>query len=167
MIAPVDMSEIKWAQDWLAQHIKNTDFGYKGFLKHEVPEPYVWDESFKTDYTRLDSEHDVLFANILAVSQNPADEGLLQTLKDNMRLHFDFEQQRFCEVPSYNCVDHLMKHYKFWVILEDQKAPIGCEEINWAKNWLAQHIKNTDHQYKKRLLGPDTGDNFTGARPQP
>merc|ERR1739842_113258 len=49
---------------------------------------------------------DVLFANILAVSQNPADEGLLQTLKDNMRLHFDFEQQRFCEVPSYNCVDH-------------------------------------------------------------
>merc|ERR1712112_356319 len=47
MIAPVDMSEIKWAQDWLAQHIKNTDFGYKGFLKHEVPEPYVWDESFK------------------------------------------------------------------------------------------------------------------------
>ena len=167
MVAPVDMSEIKWAQDWLAQHIKNTDFGYKGFLKHEVPEPYVWDESFKTDYTRLDEEHDVLFANILAVSQNPADEGLLQTLKDNMRLHFDFEQQRFCEVPSYNCVDHLMKHYKFWVILEDQKAPINCEEINWAKNWLAQHIKNTDHQYKKRLLGPDTGDNFTGARPQP
>merc|ERR1712126_592884 len=143
MVAPVDMSEIKWAQDWLAQHINNTD------------------------YTRLDSEHDVLFANILAVSQNPADEGLLQTLKDNMRLHFDFEQQRFCEVPSYNCVDHLMKHYKFWVILEDQKAPVGCEEINWAKNWLAQHIKNTDHQYKKRLLGPDTGDNFTGARPQP
>merc|ERR1712034_51967 len=82
---------------------------------------------------------------------------------DNMRLHFDFEQQRFCEVPSYNCVDHLMKHYKFWVILEDQKAPVGCEEINWAKNWPAQHIKNTDHQYKKRLLGPDTGDNFTGA----
>merc|ERR1712215_217977 len=45
MVAPVDMSEIKWAQDWLAQHIKNTDFGYKGFLKHEVPEPYVWDRS--------------------------------------------------------------------------------------------------------------------------
>merc|ERR1712240_217899 len=87
MDAPVDLSETKWAQDWLAQHIKNTDFGYKGFLKHEVPEPYVWDESFKTDYTRLDEEHDVLFANILAVSQNPADEGLLQTLKDNMRLH--------------------------------------------------------------------------------
>merc|ERR1712114_165091 len=155
LVAPVDMAEIKWAQNWLAQHIKNTDFGYKGHLKHEVPEPYVWDESFKTDYTRLDSEHDVLFANILAVSQNPADESLLQTLKDNMRLHFDFEQQRFCSVPSYNCLDHMMKHYKFWVVLEDQKAPIGCEEINWAKNWLAQHIKNTDHQYKQRLTVPE------------
>merc|ERR1712080_293976 len=123
------------AQNWLVQHIKNTDFGYKGFLKHEVPEPYVWDESFKTDYTRLDSEHDVLFANILAVSQNPADEGLLQTLKDNIRSHFDFEEQRFCSVPSFNCVDHSIKHYKFWVVLEDQKTPISCEEINWAKNW--------------------------------
>merc|ERR1712080_14983 len=38
IVAPVDMAEIKWAQNWLAQHIKNTDFGYKGFLKHEVPE---------------------------------------------------------------------------------------------------------------------------------
>merc|ERR1712179_109495 len=89
---------------------------------------------------------------------------LLQTLKDNMRLHFDIEQKRYCEVPNYNCVDHMMKHYRFWVVLEDQKAPVNCEEINWAKNWLAQHIKNTDHQYKKRLLGPDTGDNSTGRR---
>ena len=49
MHAPVDHVEIKWAQDWLAQHIKNTDFGYRGHLKHEVPEPYVWDQSFATD----------------------------------------------------------------------------------------------------------------------
>merc|ERR1712058_110070 len=163
--APVALSDIKWAQNWLAQHIRNTDFGYMGHLKHEVPEPYVWDQSFATDYTRLDEEHNVLFANILAVSQNPSDDVALQTLKDNMRLHFDYEQQRYCAVPNYNCVDHKMKHYKFWVVLEDQKAPVGCEEINWAKNWLAQHIKNTDHQYKKRLAGPDQGDNFSGALP--
>ena len=49
MHAPVVLAEMKWAQDWLAQHIKNTDFGYKGHLKHEVPEPYVWDKSFATD----------------------------------------------------------------------------------------------------------------------
>merc|ERR1712192_90877 len=56
MAAPVNHEEMKWAQDWLAQHIKNTDFGYRGHLKHDVPEPYVWDKTFATDYTRLDEE---------------------------------------------------------------------------------------------------------------
>ena len=93
--------------------------GYKGHLKHEVPEPYVWDESFATDYSRLDEEHDVLFANILAVSQHPDDAAKLQDLKDNMDLHFQYEEQRFCAIPNFACVAHKMKHYKFWVILED------------------------------------------------
>merc|ERR1711970_478335 len=94
MSAPVDVAYLKFAQDWLAQHIKNTDFGYRGHL-----------------------EHDVLFAQILAVSQEPDNADKLTALKDSMRKHFDYEQQRFCSVPSYNCVDHKMKHYKFWVIL--------------------------------------------------
>merc|ERR1711890_159683 len=149
IVAPVDMAEIKWAQNWLVQHIKNTDFGYKGFLKHEVPEPYVWDESFKTDYTRLDSEHDVLFAN----SQG----------QHTVTLRLRGTEVLLC--PLIQLCGPLIKHYKFWVVLEDQKTPISCEEINWAKNWLAQHIKNTDHQYKKRLIGPDTGDIFTGSHP--
>merc|ERR1711971_1262149 len=165
MYAPVDLGEIKWAQDWLAQHIKNTDFAYKGHLKHETPEPYIWDESFKVDYSRLDEEHDVLFANILAVSQHPDDAAKLQVLKDNMQLHFDFEEQRFCNVEHYNCVDLKAKHYKFWVVLEDLKVPVGSEEINWAKNWLAQHIKNTNHQYKTRLEHAEEGTNFSGALP--
>merc|ERR1719233_2117945 len=29
-----------------------------------------------------------------------------------------------------------MKHYKFWVILDDLQVPIDCEKIYWAKNWL-------------------------------
>ena len=63
-----------------------------------------------------------------------------------MMKHFDFEEQRFCNVEHYNCVDHKAKHYKFWMVLEDLKVPVGCEEINGAKNWLAPHIKNTNHQ---------------------
>ena len=105
-------------------------------------------------YSRLDSEHDVLFANILDVSQHPEDAGNLQVLKDNMKQHFLYEEGHFCAVEGFNCVDHRMKHYGFWVILENQQVPVGCEEINWAKNWLAQHIKNTDHQYKERLNIP-------------
>jgi len=155
-------NDIKWAQDWLVQHIKNTDFGYKGHLKHKVPEPYVWDESFATNYGRIDEEHDRLFATILEVSQKPDSVDALNKLKKQMKTHFDYEENRFCSVPNFNCVDHKMKHYKFFVILDDLKAPIDCEKINWAKNWLAQHIKNTDHQYKEKLLGADFGAIFSG-----
>merc|ERR1712172_146496 len=98
-----DAHDLPW--DYCKEH-KSTDFAYKGHLKHETPEPYIWDESFKVDYSRLDEEHDVLFANILAVSQHPDDAAKLQVLKDNMQLHFDFEEQRFCNVEHYNCVDH-------------------------------------------------------------
>ena len=52
LAAPVNHEEMKWSQDWLVQHIKNTDFGYIGYLKHPVPEPYVWDESFATEVSR-------------------------------------------------------------------------------------------------------------------
>merc|ERR1712168_1130273 len=154
MDAPVDKAEVKWAQDWLAQHIKNTDFGYRGKLSHPVPEPYVWDESFATDYPQIDSEHIVLFEKILAVSQHPDDPAILADLKRLLKEHFDYEEGNFCGIPNFNCVDLKMKHYKFFVIFEQQQVPVGCEEINWTKNWLAQHIKNTDHQYKKRFLTP-------------
>jgi len=154
--APAEDDEIYMAMDWLAQHIKNTDFGYKGHLKHTVPEPYVWDASFATDYQRIDEEHDVLFADILAVSQHPDDDAKLEKLKEDMKHHFIYEEGHFCSVEDFNCVDHRVKHYGFWVILEDIKVPVNCEQINWAKNWLAQHIKNTDHQYKERLNVPES-----------
>merc|ERR1711872_971808 len=148
------IKDIKVAQDWLAQHIKNTDFEYRGKLKHAVPNPYVWDETFATDYKQIDDEHTVLFENILAVSQHPEDPEVLAKLKTLLEQHFEYEEGKFCEIPSYNCIDHKMKHYKFFVTFKDLKVPIGCEEIHWAKNWLAQHIKNTDHQYKERFLPP-------------
>jgi len=78
-------------------------------------------------------------------------------------MHFDFEEARFGAVPHYNYVDHKWKHYRFLVILDEVQAPVNCEQINWAKNWLAQHIKNTDHKYKERLIGPDQGTAFAGV----
>ena len=107
-------------------------------------------------YKRLDEEHDVLFADILAVSQQPDNSAKLQRLKEDMKHHFIYEEGHFCGVENFNCIDHRVRHYGFWVILEDIKAPVNCEQINWAKNWLAQHIKNTDHQYKERLNVPIT-----------
>ena len=107
----------------------------------------------------------MLFAQILVVSQHPENADFLATLKKGMWDHIQYDEQRYCALYEYNSVDHKMKHYKFWVILDDLQVTVGCEEINWSKNWLAQHIKNTDHGYKTRLNGHDTGDNFSGALP--
>ena len=107
----------------------------------------------------------MLFAQILAVSQHPENADFLATLKKGMWDHIQYDEQRYCALHEYNSVDHKMKHYKFWVILDDLQVTVGCEEINWSKNWLAQHIKNTDPGYKTRLNGHDTGDNFSGALP--
>jgi len=150
--APADKSEVKWAQDWLAQHIRNTDFGYKGKLAHAVPEPYVWNESFATEYSQIDAEHDVLFQKTLAISQHPENAEKLAELKRLFKEHFDYEEKKFCEIPNFACVDHKMKHYKFWVVFEQLEVPVGCEVLNWTKQWFAQHIKNTDHVYKGRFI---------------
>merc|ERR1719268_763265 len=139
-----------FAKNWLAQHIKNTDFKYRYKLatRHKTPEPYIWNNEFEVFYKRLDEEHQGLFKIMFSVENNPYDQAKVDELQKLMRDHFYYEEQRYCSVPGYSCVDHKMKHYKFWVILDDLQAPINCEQINWAKNWLAQHIKNTDHGYK-------------------
>jgi len=151
---PANISAVKAGQDWLVQHIKNTDFEYRGKLIHVTPNPYVWDETFATNYKQIDDEHAVLFEYILAVSQHPDDPEVLAKLKKLLEEHFEYEEGKFCEIPNFNCIEHKMKHYKFFVTFKEQKVPVGCEDIHWAKHWLAQHIKNTDHQYLERFLPP-------------
>ena len=45
---PISTEMIDFIMNWLAQHIKWTDFKYKGRIQllHPVPDPYVWDASF-------------------------------------------------------------------------------------------------------------------------
>ena len=59
--------------------------------------------------------------------------------------------------------EHKKKHSDFSERFVRMCAPVDLGEIKWTQDWLAQHIKNTDHQYKQRLNGADSGDNFTGA----
>merc|ERR1712142_319254 len=96
--APVNAQWVAFAKNWLTQHIKNTDFRYKGKMPHHVSDPYVWDESFQVYHTRLDDEHVILFKTLTWVTN-----------------------------------------------------PVSQEYLDWAKNWLAQHIKNTDFKYRYKL----------------
>merc|ERR1711971_680142 len=106
-----------------------------------VPEPYHWDETFTVQHPQIDDEHRGLFNAILKVERESTEANIKEA---NVKYHdhFTLEQGLFKQTMSMAYIDdHL------------------------AKNWLAQHIKNTDHQYRKRMDGPDVGENFTGALP--
>ena len=46
--------------------IKNSK--QENFQVHEIPAPYIWDESFMTFYKRIDDEHKVGCMNTLRVT---------------------------------------------------------------------------------------------------
>ena len=49
---------------------------------------------------------------------------------------------------SIKMVDHFMERFGA------RSAPVPADEITWAKNWLVQHIKNTDFQYGGTMPHP-------------
>merc|ERR1719369_1388311 len=129
----------------------NTDFAYRGKMMHEVPEPYIWEPSFMTFYKRLDDEHVKLFDCIRECSENPSDDAAFAQCKTLLRMHFDYEESEFCKVPDYDCYGHYLKHYNFQTKFQEAHTPLSAEVTDMAKNWLAQHIKNTDFAYRGKL----------------
>merc|ERR1712080_380808 len=125
---PVSTEYLDWATNWLAQHIKNTDFKYRYKLatNHKTPEPYIWNEEFQVSYKRLDDEHIGLFESMYDLEMNLRSQEKVDNLQILMRDHFYYEEAQFCE--------------RFAKLV----APVDMAEIKWAQNWLAQHIKNTD-----------------------
>merc|ERR1711962_245666 len=149
---PVPSSWIDYATNWLTQHIKNTDFRYKNKMPHPVADPYVWDESFLVNYKRLDDEHVILFKALQDLSEHPNDVDLLNYNRDIFRDHFDYEEKQFmaCGEPC-KADAHKKKHDVFFKTLTWVTNPVSQEYCDFAKNWLAQHIKNTDFLYKYKL----------------
>ena len=66
-------------------------------------------------------------------------------------MHFDYEEGEFCKVESYDCYGHYLKHYNFQTKFQSADLPLSAQVTNEAKNWLAQHIKNTDFAYRGKL----------------
>ena len=149
---PVPEGEVTWAKNWLVQHIKNTDFKYIGILPHHVPNPYEWNDGVEVFYGRLDDEHKGLFDHIRMLGHNPTSTSDLAMLKSKMRAHFDYERGFFCNSETYNdCDGHTLKHDTFYKKLYSWETPVPQDDVKWAENWLVQHIKNTDFDYKHKL----------------
>merc|ERR1719474_1415297 len=125
---PITDEITEFTKNWLAQHIKNTDFDYKGKMPeiYPIPEPYKWDRSFAVFYPNMDNEHKPLFTCVADLEKNPSDADLLASCLQSYIDHFVHEQKLF--IAS----------------MRGLSAPVSTEWIAFAKNWLTQHIHNTD-----------------------
>ena len=109
-----------------------------------VPDPYRWDETFTVKHPQIDDEHRGLFNAILKVERENTEANIKEA---NVKYHdhFTLEQGLFKQTMSMAYIDdHLGKHNAFLGRFDKWTAPVPESELTWAKNWLVQHIKNTD-----------------------
>nr|AQV13594.1 hemerythrin [Arichlidon gathofi]AQV13627.1 hemerythrin [Drilonereis sp. EP-2017]AQV13633.1 hemerythrin [Eunice pennata]AQV13703.1 hemerythrin [Nicomache venticola]AQV13756.1 hemerythrin [Randiella sp. EP-2017] len=117
----------------------------------DIPEPYVWDESFKVFYELLDEEHKGLFKGIFDVAKAPGDAGALKHLVDVTCKHFSDEEGMMTAASYPDIGPHKQMHADFVAKLKGLSTPVSNDTIHYAKDWLVNHIKTTDFKYKGKL----------------
>merc|ERR1711970_286061 len=80
--------------------------------------------------------HRGLFNGILLIERENNEENLKLAIV-KYHDHFTFEEGLFKQTMS----DDYIARFDAWT------SPVPEDELTWAKNWLVQHIKNTDFKY--------------------
>nr|AQV13781.1 hemerythrin [Thysanocardia nigra] len=107
-----------------------------------VPEPFCWDVSFRTFYTMVDDQHKCLFNGIFNLAKDSSDDSLNE-LQRVVGQHF-LDEQRLMDTSQYaGKAAHQKLHDDFIAVLAK-----GNVDIDYAKNWVVNHIKGVDFGYK-------------------
>ena len=117
----------------------------------DIPEPFVWDESFKVFYDLIDDEHKGLFKGIFDVAKAPSDAGALDHLRAVVSKHFSDEEGMMDKANYAEVGPHKQLHADFVAKLKGLSVPVSNDTIHFAKDWLVNHIKTTDFKYKGKL----------------
>ena len=102
----------------------------------------------------MDNEHKPLFTCVAELEAHPGDADLLASCLKSYVDHFAHEQKLFGESSTYADVDkyqHINKHTAFLATMRGLHVPASQVWIDFAKNWLVQHIHNTDFRYKNKM----------------
>ncbi|KAK2191384.1 hypothetical protein NP493_53g08065 [Ridgeia piscesae] len=120
-------------------------------MSFEIPDPYVWDESFRVMYDNIDAEHKAIFECIFNCAKDPANAGLLTKLYDVTDDHFKDEEGMMVKANYSDVTNHKQIHNDFLAKIKSLKAPLDDASVAWAKQWLVGHIKGIDFKYKGKL----------------
>nr|ASW22264.1 hemerythrin [Cephalodiscus nigrescens]ASW22276.1 hemerythrin [Laqueus californianus] len=118
----------------------------------DIPEPYVWDESFRVFYENLDEEHKAIFKCIFECAGKRDDKAALDNLVSVTKNHFADEEGMMAKSSTYKELSaHKKLHDDFVAKISGLSCPLGDDTIKFAKEWLVNHIKGTDFAYKGML----------------
>nr|AQV13602.1 hemerythrin [Boccardia proboscidea]AQV13641.1 hemerythrin [Galathowenia oculata]AQV13668.1 hemerythrin [Heteromastus filiformis]AQV13775.1 hemerythrin [Themiste pyroides] len=120
-------------------------------MPHAIPEPYCWDESFRVFYDQLDEEHKGLFNGIFDCAKNRGDKGKFDSLYALLAGHFKFEEGMMEKAKYSEFSAHRDIHNGFLAKVKALEIPLTDASVDFAKNWLVQHIKDVDFKYKGKL----------------
>nr|AQV13698.1 hemerythrin [Nephtys incisa] len=116
-----------------------------------IPEPFCWDASFQVFYTNLDDEHKALFKAVFDCAKAPSNAGALKNLCDVTGNHFADEEGMMKAAKYGDFAGHKKAHDDFLGKIRGLGCPLSDGTIHYAKDWLVNHIKGTDHKYKGKL----------------
>ncbi len=121
----------------------------------------VWDSLFETGIEVIDIQHKRLVRIINEVYDSFSRKGTVENLTvvldeliDYTHTHFATEEKFFKKFGYDLSDEHIAEHLNFTLKVEDfiskvktRTATLGYEVINFLKEWLINHILDSDKKY--------------------
>ncbi|MRC56899.1 hypothetical protein GH877_30015, partial [Bacillus thuringiensis] len=82
---------------------------------------------------------------------DPANATLITKLYDVTAAHFSEEEGMMDKANYSDVTSHKQIHKGFLEKINELKTPLDDTTINWAKQWLVDHIMTIDFKYKGLL----------------
>ena len=124
-----------------------------------------WKEDLSVNNTAIDNQHKELFRlinafynGIVKQSGKEAMSKVILDLEAYIITHFSTEEEMMARSGYPKLEEHKAEHQKFIATVADYKKRynegrllLSLEVTAFIKNWITDHISQTDHQYKGKI----------------